>query len=122
MKRLVLLVLLPLSRPSFADWGDVYHCQETTHSRTTLEGERTDYKPVKFKFKLDENRKAMVFGKGGVFSGTVMVLREHLSLPSQESWSAIDFYSMGYFNKGKALFSMTTSTGLTSISANCVKL
>ena len=42
MKNLLLALLL-ISPASFADWGDVYYCQMTTHSEVTFEGERTDY-------------------------------------------------------------------------------
>ena len=57
----------------FADWGDVYYCQMTTLSETTLEGKRTDYILEKFQFKLDKTKNAMVFGKSGIFKGCLYI-------------------------------------------------
>ena len=50
-----------------ANWGDVYYCQMTTLSITTLEGERADYKLEKFQFTFDKTKNAMVFGRRRTF-------------------------------------------------------
>ena len=120
MKRIVLALML-ISPLSFADWGDVYYCQMTTFSKTSFEGERADYTPQKFQFKLDKTKNAMVFGKSGYFEDSVMELREGGNWPSQESWFADREYDMSYFDEGKFLYSYIGSQGITSISANCDK-
>ena len=120
MKQLLITLLL-ISPFSFADWGDVYYCQMTTLSETTLEGEQKSYKLEKFQFKLDQTKNAMVFGKQGYFKNTLLELREYMSFPNHEWWNAKDEYSMAYFGKGKFLYSMTGNTGVSSVSANCDK-
>lgn len=86
MKNLLLTLLL-ISPFSFADWGDVYYCQMTTLSATTLEGKRTDYLLEKFTFKLDETKKAMVFGKGGYFADSEKkIVWSEMSL---DTWRAV---------------------------------
>ena len=120
MKNLLLTLLL-ISPFSFADWGDVYYCQMTTLSETTLEGEQKSYKLEKFQFKLDQTKNAMVFGKQGYFQNVVLELREYISFPNQESWHAGDRFDRAYFGKGKFLYSMTANTGVMSVSANCDK-
>ena len=126
MKKLVITLML-VSPFSFADWGDVYYCQMTTHSTTTLEGVRTDRKPKKFQFKLDKTKKAMVFDQGGAFKTYqgegVLKTRKGAAWPSKESWYAdgmLNFVS-SYFDRGKFLYSITSSVGITSISADCDK-
>ena len=120
MKKLLITLIL-ISPFSFADWGDVYYCQMTNLSNTTLEGERTDYLLQKFTFKLDKTKNAMVFGKGGYFNNDEeLELREGLSWPSMEVWYAKDKYSVSYFKEGKLLFTIVT-LGITSISADCDK-
>ena len=99
MKNLLLTLLL-ISPASFADWGDVYYCQMTNFSQTTLEGKRTDYTLDKFQFKLDKTKRAMVFGISGVFAYIAMGL-EAESYPSQEHWFSGSIYSKGFFLKGK---------------------
>ena len=120
MKKLLITLLLA-SPFSFADWGDVYYCQMTTLSQTTLEGERTDYKLEKFTFKLDKTKNAMVYGKGGYFTKSVMVLKQGHSFPKREKWYAKDMYAMLYFDNGKFLHVSTGSSGSKSISADCDK-
>ena len=120
MKKLLITLLL-ISPFSFADWGDVYYCQMTTLSITTLEGKRTDYNLKKFQFKLDETKNAVVFGKDGFFSNSEMEVVEDRAAPAQEMWYAYDKYSLLYFDEGKFLYVATGSTGNDSISANCDK-
>ena len=119
MKKLLITLML-ISPFSFADWGDVYYCQETTHSGTTLEGERTDYRLEKFQFKLDKTKNAMVFGKNGYFSDIVLELRKGSNFPNTETWRAGDIWSAVYFKKGKLIFS-SYGIGITAISADCDK-
>ena len=120
MKKLLITLML-ISPFSFADWGDVYYCQMTTNSETSLEGKRTDYRLEKFQFKLDKTKNAMVFGKGNVFKTIVLELREGKNLPSKEEWYADGEFSGLYFGDGKFLFSNTTIVGIVSISADCDK-
>ena len=120
MKKLLITLLL-ISPFSFANWGDVYYCQMTTNSYTSLEGEKTDYRLEKIQFKLDKTKKAMVFGKSGKFKNVVMELREGANFPSIEKWYAFSTFGMSYFDKGKFLFSLTLNHGITSVSADCDK-
>lgn len=88
MKKL-LFVLLLLSPFSFADWGDVYYCEEISRSSTTLSGKLTSLSLDKFSFKLDKALGAMVFDKKGRFSLTKkMLLRKDMHWPSEEKWFA----------------------------------
>ena len=63
MKNLLITLFL-ITPVCFADWGDVYYCEMTSYSDTSAEGNITNYKLEKFKFKLDREKQAMVFGKG----------------------------------------------------------
>ena len=121
MKKLLLITLLLISPFSFADWDDVYYCQETHSLGITLEGKKQNYTLEKFQFKLDKTKNAMVFGKQGYFKNILLELREELNWPVLESWYAKNEFSMAFFDKGKFLYSMTTNTGVTSVSANCDK-
>ena len=120
MKKLLIALLL-VSPLSFADWGDVYYCQMTTISTTTPEGKRTDYKLEKFQFKLDETRRAMVFGNSGYFEDMEMELADGKHWPAQEFWWGGTEYGRSFFQKGRFLFSTVGVEGMTSISANCDK-
>ena len=120
MKRLLITLIL-ISPFSFADWGDVYYCQMTTISTTTPEGKRTDYKLEKFQFKLDETRRAMVFGNSSYLTDEVMELVDGQHFPSQELWWGYAEWSHSFFQKGRFLYSYVGSEGITSISANCDK-
>ena len=122
MKKLLITLLL-ISPFSFADWGDVYYCQMTTLSQTTLEGERTDYKLEKFTFKLDKTKNAMVFGDRGTFK-----IHPNLKLgqidsldPSKESWFANSKIGTSFFKEGKLLYSFVIPKTGTTISADCEK-
>lgn len=118
--RKLLLALMLISPFSFADWGDVYYCQMTSHSKTNPEGKITEYMLEKFQFKLDKAKEAMVFGKAGFFSGVVHKLREDSSFLRQESWYADTRYSLISFDKGKFRFAMVTNE-ITSVAADCDK-
>jgi hypothetical protein len=120
MKNLLITLLL-VSPLSFAEWGDVYYCQMTTLSKTTLEGERTDYKLEKFQFKLDETRRAMVFGNSGYLKDFVMEVPDGKHFPAQEFWWGYGEYGRSFFEKGRFLFSIVGVEDITSISANCDK-
>ena len=120
MKKL-LLALMFLSPASFADWGDVYYCQMTSHSMTNPDGKITEYMLEKFQFKLDKAKEAMVFGEASFFSGQVYKLRK-MSSPTLESWYAEDDYgySLLSFNEGKFRFAMVTND-IIAIAADCDK-
>ena len=119
MKRIVLALML-ISPFSFADWGDVYYCQMTTHSKASLEGKRTDHELQKFQFKLDKTKNAMVFGQEGAFDGIVVELTEGFNFPSEETWNADSPFMNVFFQKGKFLFSLT-ALQLKAVSADCDK-
>jgi|TARA_B110000240_G_C13190607_1_gene321839 hypothetical protein len=119
MKKLLITLML-ISPFSFADWGDVYYCQMTTHSNLSREGKQLDYKLEKFTFKSDKTKNAMVFGKDGYFGDTEMELREGSSFPAVESWKAEGSYDMASFRKGKFIYA-SIAIGITQISADCDK-
>ena len=85
MKKLLITLML-ISPFSFADWGDVYYCQMTTFSQTTmLKGKRTDYTLDKFQFKLDKTKNSMVFGSSGYFKDSETKLIPKMHWPNIES-------------------------------------
>ena len=116
------LLLILISPMSYADWGDVYYCQMTNLSAISLERKKSNYKLEKFQFRLDKTKNAMVYGKGGYFTKSVMVLKQGHSFPKREKWYAKDMYAMLYFDNGKFLHVSTGSSGSKSISADCDKL
>ena len=109
MKKLLITLLL-ISPFSFADWGDVYYCQETTSSKVSLEGKRTDYTLEKFTFKLDTTKNSVVFGKGGFFESAEMKVNAKMGIPSKEWWHFGYSSSRGYFEEGKFVL-MATANG-----------
>mgnify|MGYP003660952153 CR=1 FL=1 len=119
MKKLLITLML-ISPFSFADWDDVYYCQMTTNSTVSLEGERTNHKLVKFTFKLDETKNAMVFGKDGFFNNSVFELIEGFSYPEEEHWRSGNMISISYFKNGKFIFA-SSAINIISISADCDK-
>ena len=120
MKKLLITLLL-ISPFSFADWDDVYYCQETAHSTTSLEGKRTDYLLEKFKFKLDKAQNAMVFGRSGTFGGLVEKLERSSSYPSQEYWWTQTAFTKIHFTKGKFVLANMGEHGIDSRTADCEK-
>ena len=120
MKNLLLTLLL-ISPASFADWGDVYYCQMTTNSTTTLEGKRTDYSLERFQFKLDKAKNAMFFAEG-LLTDRVVKLTLEMHWPSSETWYAEDKYQRLFFKKGNLLYvQVGAASGINSISADCDK-
>ena len=121
MKRLLITLIL-VSPFSFADWGDVYYCQMNSASRTAPDGEREDFVLDKFKFKLDETEKAVVFGEKGYFKGSSIKLSSGSNLATN-LWSfASGDVQVGIFDKGKFLFSLVLpDEGIYSITADCDK-
>jgi len=124
MKKLLITLLL-ISPFSFADWGDVYYCEMTSYSETTIQGERTDYKLEKFTFKLDKTKNAMVFGKKGYFKDYELELDQiRGGSPSIGIWVAGGDYSELFFDRDKFIFvavGYVTHAASQSISADCEK-
>lgn len=119
--RKLLLALMVLSQFSFADWGDVYYCQMTNSSAISLAGEKFNYKPEKFMFRMDETKQAMVFGGVGYFKNSEMKLLTGESWPEIEKWRFSDEYALGFFADGKFLYSHVSVLGVSSKSADCEK-
>jgi len=119
MKKLLITLLL-ISPFSFADWGDVYYCQMTSYVVTDVDGTVTQYKQEKFKFKIDEAKKSIVFGKAGYFNNSEQPLVLSSS-PSIKEWRASDFYSTLKFEQGKFLYVSAILFMTTSITADCEK-
>ena len=120
MKKLLITLLL-ISPFSFADWGDVYYCQMSSHSETTIRGERTDFKLEKFSFKLDKTKNAMVFGKSNyVFTNRKLELETGWE-PSMEVWGTSFEGASSFFNNGKFMFASVNTVDITAVSADCDK-
>ena len=119
MKRLLITLLL-VSPLSFAEWGDVYYCQMTSYAITGHDGELKEVELGKFQFKLDETKKAMVFGSGGPLIPEVLQLREGSKLTG-EWWIAEDDYYRINFRNSKLLFTRTGHLNAFMMSANCDK-
>ena len=107
------------SEMAAADWGDVYYCQVTNFLGITLEGEKKNYTLEKFQFKLDQTKKAMVFGSTGYFTDEVIELGDNW--PDQETWYANDKSSITYFAEGKLLHTYNGPSGAVAASADCDK-
>ena len=113
------LSMLLGSEMAAADWGDVYYCQMTNFLGITLKGEKQNYTPEKFQFKLDQTKNAMVFGSTGYFKDVVLELGDNWL--SQETWYANDKYSITYFAEGKFLYTYNNALGALAASADCDK-
>jgi hypothetical protein len=88
----------------------------------TLEGEKKNYTLEKFQFKLDQTKKAMVYGSTGYFKDVVNELVKGSNWPSQEWWSAIGpGDTQIYFKEGKFLYTLHGSQGSVAASADCDK-
>ena len=119
MKKLLITLLL-ISPFSFADWGDVYYCQETTHSTVTVWGERTDKKLGKFTFKLDKEKQAMVFSKDGSMGGLTIKV-EDKDKYAPEQWFGETPLTRVHFINSSVLFSLIIPIDITTVTANCDK-
>ena len=119
MKRLLITLIL-VSPFSFADWGDVYYCQMTSNTQIGSFGKRSSFRLERLQFKLDETKRAMVFGSGGSQEGVVAKLKPDKYWPSQEAWWAGGSYSVLRYIEGKFLYTRI-GTGVTSMSADCDK-
>ena len=120
MKKLLLALML-LSPFSFADWGDVYYCQMTNLVEITLQGEKESFSAQKFQFKLDPDKKSLVFGSSGYFKDQVYKLTPNYHWPTVDVWYASGKFSSLFFEKGKFLYTDNGSTGALMISADCDK-
>ena len=120
MKKLLITLLL-ISPFSFADWGDVYYCQETSFVATGVSGEVIEGELGKFKFKLDQTKNAMMFGSSGYLADKVLELRKSETRADMESWFAEDSTSRVRFRKGKLLYTLTGFASLFAMSADCEK-
>ena len=120
MKKLLITLML-ISPTSFADWGDVYYCEETSSSTTLANGMQGVTVPEKFKFSLDKTKKAMVFKSNGFWNDIVIALRPDNLLPSEENWLFGTGQSMGAFRKGKFVYAHLTFHGINTRTADCDK-
>jgi hypothetical protein len=109
------------SEMAAADWDDVYYCQMTNFLGITLKGEKKNYTPEKFQFKLDQTKNAMVFGSTGYFTNSVSKLVKGSNWPSLEKWYANGTYSSTYFDDGKLLYTFNNVMEAGAVSADCDK-
>ena len=119
MKKLLITLIL-ISPFSLADWGDVYYCQMTNFVDAHNDGTVEQYKLEKFQFKLDEEKKAMVFGQSGYFTNSVKPLLDGIAWPGQEAWWAGGRFSILNYREGKFLYAIIGNEVI-SISADCDK-
>ena len=119
MKKLLITLLL-VSPFSFADWGDVYYCQETSFVMTSPNGKLREGELEKFQFKLDKAKNAMVFGSSGLLEEEVIRLRKGSKL-GREQWFAENNIDRVSFSYGEFLYSYVGLSGIKSISADCEK-
>ena len=119
MKKLLITLLL-ISPFSFADWGDVYYCQESSFVTIGHGGKLNTVELGKFQFKLDETANAMVFGSGGTLADEIIQLREGGIYPA-ESWVAENGKDRISFTEGKLLYTMTGFANAFLMSADCEK-
>ena len=59
--RYLLILLLLISSLSFGNWGDTYFCSMNTMMEVKPDNEKITYQLETFKFRLDENKNAVVF-------------------------------------------------------------
>ena len=119
MKKLLIALLL-VSPLSFADWGDVYYCQMTSYAITGHDGELKEVELGKFQFKLDETKKAMVFGSSGLLAEEVIRLRKGSKLGG-EQWFAENNIDRVSFSDGEFLYTLTSRSTAFMMSADCDK-
>ena len=117
MKKLLITLLL-ISPFSFADWDDVYYCQMTSNSTLTINGVRRDKTPERFHFKLDKEKQAMVFGKGGLFSGATLKVTDKTKY-APETWFSETTYERSHFLEGRFLYSLIIPIDISTVTANC---
>ncbi len=120
MKKLLITLLL-ISPFSFADWGDVYYCEETSSSITFPDGGRETFPLRKFQFKLDETQNAMVFGEDSAFAREVVQLISYHKLPEAEHWAADKGHKHFTYNAGDFMYANVDHFLLSSGTAKCVK-
>jgi len=126
MKKL-LITLMIVSPFSFADWGDVYYCEETIRSSIARSGKQYQLSLRKFKFYLDKTKKAMVIGKRGSIPSEVYPLISNAYFPSQEYWFASTDLAestragiaVSVFNKGYLALTFVAEDGIESVTADC---
>jgi hypothetical protein len=105
----LLITLILISPLSFADWGDVYYCQET--NRAMGNG-------GKFRFKLDETKSAVVFGSSGILAEAVFPLTNPLAA---EWWKVSDASRSIYFRDGKLVYMRHAPSTALVMTADCDK-
>ena len=121
MKRLLLLILLALSMPSFANWGDTYYCQMTTIYNVDPQGEKGNYELGKFKFNLSKSENAVIFGAGGYFDNQTMILKS--ATQDLSSWSASQQGESDkmFFANDRVIYTFVSNYFTTVLTANCDK-
>ena len=123
MKKLLITLLL-ISPFSFADWGDVYYCQESSFVTIGHSGKPTEVELGKFQFKLDETKYAMVFGSGRTLAtgliDEVVQLRKGYKLRG-EYWFAENKLLRISFEQGKLLYTRNGFSAAFLMSADCDK-
>ena len=119
MKKLLITLLL-VSPFSFAGWGDVYYCQETSFAITGHGSKLQEVELGKFQFKLDETKNAMVFGSSGTLKDEVLQLQKGSKLRG-ERWYAEDNLDRVSFDNGGLLYTLTGGGIAMMMSAECDK-
>ena len=116
----LLLALLLISPASFADWGDTYFCTMTHYSYVTNEGKQTHWPLENFKFHMDSDKKALVFGDSGRYFAE-LELPVELFYPEQVSFDAKNDSSHFKLRGSKAIYTAMYGPQATIIAADCDK-
>ena len=120
MKLILFFSSVFLSSISFAaEWGDTFFCEMTHFHSITADGEFKDYEPEKFRFQLNEEKNAMVFGQTGFFLGLEITLQPEQTILSVDYWVFYQNFLTGMYDKGLLVLATTHTSGIESIRATC---
>ena len=110
-----------LSSTAFsAEWGDTFFCEETHNHFISADGEFKKYKPQKFRFQLNEEKNAMVFGKTGFYRNMEFTLQPKATFLKVDYWEFYAPFMTGVYDKGLLVLAMATvGDGITSARSTC---
>ena len=116
----LLLTLLLIGQAALAEGKDSYFCAMTHFSFVTNEGRQTHRLLENFKFQIDSEKQAFVFGSSeGYFAE--LVLPTDMLYPGVDWYEAKDADSHFKLKGGKAVYTATYAGGATIIAATCSK-
>ena len=90
-----------------------------THNDQITNEEDKKFKLEKFRFQLNEEKKAMIFGQTGMLQGSEFTLQPKATFLKADYWHFEQPFMTGIYDKGLLLFSMVGGFGITSVRATC---